>query len=126
MMHSMKRWFFWTAVLLPMAAFADAVDLEVGETKKVDVGISRGVMCDDLSVIAVDMETDDKSQTNKVVITGLKPGSTLCRAGRIAEGNPQRMLEVTVHEKSKGAPKPAEKKPPGEDKPTPEKSPSEE
>ena len=73
---------FTLAVLLAAAsAFADgAVTVEVGKTATVDVGMAKGLNCDDLSVADVQIRTRS-AQTNELVITGLKPGKTWCRAG---------------------------------------------
>ncbi len=93
-------------LLLPLAvmlfaatAWADAaVRVPVGKTTTVDVGFARGLNCDDLSVADVQIRTVSK-QTNQLVITGLKPGRTLCRVGSPSTG-PTLLVNIVVVEKS--------------------------
>jgi hypothetical protein len=70
------------AVLLSASStWADgSVTVEVGKTKRVDVGLSQGLNCDDLSVADVSIRNRSAEQ-NELVIVGLKPGRTTCRAG---------------------------------------------
>ena len=73
--------FALAAFLAATAAFADgAVTVEVGKTATVDVGLAKGLNCDDLSVADVQIRTRS-AETNQLVVTGLKPGKTWCRAG---------------------------------------------
>jgi hypothetical protein len=95
-MHVMKRWIVLLCLFLPVAALAD-VDIAVGDVREVDVGIARGVFCDDLSVISAEMTTDNDTQRNKVTFKGLKVGRTECRVGNVALGSPSMLIRVSVH-----------------------------
>jgi hypothetical protein len=90
----------WMVLLLPALAWAVGVELAVGQTQVLDVGASRGLVCDDLSIVSVELKTDPESNTNKVTLKGLKPGNTTCRAGNVALGSPVRIFEVSVHTKA--------------------------
>jgi hypothetical protein len=69
------------AFLAASLAFADdSVTVEVGKTTTVDVGLAKGLNCDDLTVAQVEIRTRS-AENNQLVITGLKPGKTWCRAG---------------------------------------------
>jgi hypothetical protein len=92
----MRRWIFLLTLLLPALALAD-VDIAVGETREFDVGISRGVVCDDLSIVSADMTTDTDTQSNRVIFKGLKVGRTECRVGNVALGSPTKLIRVSVH-----------------------------
>jgi hypothetical protein len=99
------------ALFIPAAAMADSVTLEVGATRKVNVGMARGLFCDDNTIVAGSIATDESGQANIVTLTGLSPGSTLCRAGDVALGA-TRVISVTV---TKAKPKqPAKQEPPGD------------
>ena len=69
------------ALLAGVALAQTVVEVQVGATVRQDVGYARGVRCDDLSIINVEMSTDTNRNTNVLSITGLKAGRTLCRAG---------------------------------------------
>ena len=62
-----------------------SVTVQVGATTTVDVGLAKGLNCDDLSVADVQIRTRSK-ENNELVITGLKPGRTACRAGTSLSG----------------------------------------
>jgi hypothetical protein len=80
------------ALLLTAPALADAyVTVEMDKTVKVDVGLASGLNCDDLSVARVEIRAQSP-HNNQLVVTGLKPGVTACRAGM-----PQAGATVLVH-----------------------------
>jgi hypothetical protein len=95
-MHPVKRWIALLCLLLPAIALAD-VDIAIGDTREVDVGIMRGVVCDDLSIVSVEMTTNKDTQTNRVIFKGLKVGRTECRVGDVAMGSPSMLVRVSVH-----------------------------
>jgi hypothetical protein len=68
-----------------VASADDSVTVEVGRTANVDVGLAKGLNCDDLTVAQVEIRTRS-AQNNQLVITGLKPGKTWCRAGTATAG----------------------------------------
>ena len=73
-------------VLTASLARADgSVTVAVGKTTTVDVGLAKGLNCDDLTVAEVNIRTRS-AETNELVITGLKPGKTWCRAGSSTAG----------------------------------------
>jgi len=60
---------------------ARAVELQVGKTAKIDVGLSRGLNCDDPSVVDAKLvESKDKKHL-VLVLKGKVAGETYCRAG---------------------------------------------
>jgi hypothetical protein len=63
----------------------NSVTLDVGQTTTVDVGLAKGLNCDDLTVAQVEIRTRS-ADNNELVITGLKPGKTWCRAGTASAG----------------------------------------
>lgn len=87
------------AVLLTAAlAWADgSVTVVVGKTVTVDVGLAKGLDCDDLTVADVSIRTRN-SENNELVITGLKPGKTWCRAGSSVSGATA-LVHIVVLEK---------------------------
>ena len=56
------------------------VKLKVGQTKMLNVGLSIGLACDDTTVVQAELQATSPSE-NTLVLTGLKPGKTACRAG---------------------------------------------
>ena len=70
------------------------VEVEVGKTVSVDVGMLRGIHCDNLDIIKVDLVTKDETH-NHFVVTGVEAGSTLCRIGTQL-GTPYRVYDVHV------------------------------
>ena len=93
----------WTLVLslaAPAALATDAdegilsANLRVGETSAVEVGPAIGSVCDDPAVVKAEM-TAGTATNNKLVLTGLKVGTTLCRAGSDQLGY-KRFVRVTV------------------------------
>ena len=97
----LQRFTFLLLLALPAVARAEATELAVGETVKVDVGIARGVTCDDVSIVSADITTDETTKSNTVILKGLTPGETDCRAGNAAFGKPSRFIHVKVHAKAK-------------------------
>ena len=60
---------------------ARRVQVEVGKTAKVGVGLSRGLNCDDLAVVDAKLApTTDKKEV-VLVLKGKAVGETYCRAG---------------------------------------------
>jgi hypothetical protein len=75
---------------------ARQVELEVGKSTKVDVGLSRGLNCDDLSVVDAKLEpTKDKKEV-VLVLKGKAAGETYCRAGTSL--GPTVLVHITVVE----------------------------
>jgi len=60
---------------------AQQVEVEVGHTVKIDVGQAGGLNCDDLGVVEAKLVTSKDKKHNTLVLKGLAPGSTYCRAG---------------------------------------------
>jgi hypothetical protein len=80
------------ALLETATVLADTfVTVEMDKTVRVDVGLANGLNCDDLSVARVEIRAQSP-QNNQLVVTGLKPGVTACRAGL-----PQGGATVLVH-----------------------------
>jgi hypothetical protein len=70
------------------------VTVAVAETVAVDVGTLIGFVCDDLTIVKGEMKT--KSETmNSFSVTGLAPGTTLCRVGTEPQ-RPRLMFEIHV------------------------------
>jgi hypothetical protein len=101
----MTRRLVWLAALAPAVALAQSVTVEVGGTAKVNVGIARGVLCTDSSIVSATSDTDKTGESNVVTLTGLEVGTTTCRAGNVALGSVH-VIEVTVKPKQKPKPKP--------------------
>jgi len=88
------------AVLLAtsLASADDSVTVEVGKTTTVDVGLAKGLNCDDLTVAQVVIRTRS-AENNQLVITGLKPGKTWCRAG-LPNAGATALVHIVVVEKN--------------------------
>jgi hypothetical protein len=72
------------------------ITLRVGQTLSFDVGYAMGSFCDDPTIARAAM-LDSTFESNAFVITGLKAGTTLCRAGRIDDAaRPSYLFEVRV------------------------------
>jgi hypothetical protein len=87
-------------VVLLTAGFASAdnsVTVDVGQTTTVDVGLAKGLNCDDLTVAQVEIR-NRSADNNELVITGLKPGKTWCRAGTPTAGA-SALVHIRVVEK---------------------------
>jgi hypothetical protein len=88
----------------PAAAEGIRVDVELGDTAKVDVGTLTGLHCDDVTIIKVDLVTRD-DEHNDLVVTGVAVGTTLCRVGTAAQQ--ARLYDIHVIPKAKRAPRPS-------------------
>jgi hypothetical protein len=60
---------------------ARAVELQVGKTAKIDVGLSHGLNCDDLSVVDAKLVSSKDKKHLVLVLKGKAAGDTYCRAG---------------------------------------------
>jgi hypothetical protein len=93
-----------------MATAADdgvmGLSVKVGETRSIDVGMAIGLVCDDLSIAKIELKAGNNT-SNRLVVTGLKLGSTLCRVGNDGQGK-KTMVQITVTPPGSGAdaPKP--------------------
>ncbi len=69
-------------VLAQQAPVASGVQvhLQVGQQKVLNVGLAMGLMCDDGTVVQAELRPASNSE-NELVLVGLKPGKTSCRAG---------------------------------------------
>ena len=87
------------AVLLStsLAWAGGTVSVEVGKTTTFEVGHAKGLNCDDLEVAQVEIR-NASPETNELVITGLKPGTTFCRAGTAGSGATT-LVKIVVFEK---------------------------
>jgi len=75
---------------------ATQVQLEVGKTAKVDVGLAQGLNCDDLSVVDAKLQSSKDKKHLVLVLKGTAPGDTYCRAGTGL--GPTVLVHVTVVE----------------------------
>ena len=75
---------------------ARQVELEVGKSTKVDVGLSRGLNCDDLSVVDAKFESTKDKKELVLVLKGKAAGETYCRAGTGL--GPTVLIHITVVE----------------------------
>ena len=73
---------------------ATPLTVEVGQRVERKVGIAIGAQCDDPTIVRAAMETR-RDDLNVYVATGLRPGTTLCRAG-IDPNRYSVVYEVTV------------------------------
>jgi hypothetical protein len=91
--------------MAPSRAVADddapeTITVEVGKTVSREVGYAMGHLCDDETIVHAEMQ-NGTPDNNLFVVTGLKAGTTMCRAGTV-QNRPQILFQVTVI-----APKPA-------------------
>lgn len=56
------------------------VKLHVGEQKVFNVGLAMGLVCNDGTVVQAELRPASDTE-NELVLLGLKPGQTACRAG---------------------------------------------
>ena len=56
------------------------VKLQVGQQKVLNVGLAMGLVCNDGTVVQADLRPISDTE-NELVLVGLKPGKTACRAG---------------------------------------------
>jgi hypothetical protein len=71
-----------------------SLTVKVGATASEDVGYANGLVCDDLTIITARLEAESPS-SNRLYVTGVKPGSTSCRAGT-AGVSPVVLVRITV------------------------------
>ena len=57
------------------------VEVQVGKTAKVGVGLAQGLNCDDLSVVEPKLVPSKDKKQVVLVLKGKAPGDTYCRAG---------------------------------------------
>ena len=83
----------------PQNAAADPVvgetslEVAVGSTASLDVGFARGLICDDPLIVRAEIRAASPT-SNRLFVTGLRRGVTLCRAG--TQGLPTVLVHVTV------------------------------
>lgn len=70
------------------------IEVAVGEAVARDVGFAMGLLCDDLSIVQVDLRASTP-ESNTFVVTGVQEGTTLCRVGT-ALGRPSFVFEIHV------------------------------
>ena len=83
--------------LLAGSALADdpqRIDVAVGQTVERDVGFAIGLLCDDLSIVRADLRASTP-ESNTFSVTGVKEGTTMCRAGT-APTRPTFVFEIHV------------------------------
>jgi hypothetical protein len=56
------------------------VKLHVGQQKVLNVGLAMGLVCNDGTVVQAELRSTSDTE-NEMVLVGLKPGKTACRAG---------------------------------------------
>lgn len=83
-------------VVPALARAEDRVPLtvEVGATLTEKVGYAMGHLCDDEAIASGEMK-NGTPEDNLFVVTGKKPGTTLCRAGTVQD-RPTILFEITV------------------------------
>ncbi len=68
--------------------------VELGKSVSTKVGFAMGHLCDDETIVRAEMKNGTLDD-NLFVVTGLKLGTTLCRAGTVQE-RPTLLYEITV------------------------------
>lgn len=94
------------ATSVGVASAQDALPLvvEVGKTVEVEVGFAMGHVCDDNSILRAEMRNKNPA-TNVFVVTGVKVGTTLCRAGTNSiQDRPSFLFQVSVVEAQANTP----------------------
>ncbi len=71
-----------------------ALAVEVGQTVSREVGFAMGHLCDDKSIVRAEMK-NGTPENNLFVVTGIQPGTTLCRVG-VVLSRPTILFEITV------------------------------
>ncbi len=71
------------------------VALVVGQTVELPVGWALGYICDDTAILRAELYNRDP-YTNIFAITGIEPGTTLCRVGTNQLGATSYLFEVVV------------------------------
>lgn len=72
------------------------VEVQVGKTAKLDVGLAQGLNCDDLSVVDAKLVSSKEKKNLFLVLKGKAAGETYCRAGTGL--GPTVLVHVTVVE----------------------------
>ena len=94
------RWLVLSALLVTAvpagAEDREPLEVEVGQTVSREVGYAMGYLCDDETILHAEMR-NGTPDNNLFVVTGKKPGTTLCRAGTV-ENRPTVLFEVKVIE----------------------------
>ena len=75
---------------------ARQVEIRVGKTAKVDVGLAQGLNCDDLAVVDAKLVSSNDKTHLVLVMKGKAVGETYCRAGTGL--GPTVLVHVTVVE----------------------------
>ena len=70
------------------------VEIQVGKTARLDVGLASGLNCDDLSVVDARLESSKDKKTLVLILKGKAAGDTYCRAGTGL--GPTVLIHVTV------------------------------
>lgn len=86
-----------TLALVAAAVRADEpphLDVAVGRTVEHDVGIAMGLRCDDVSIARIALR-ERSPASNVLVVTGVAPGTTMCRVGLVV-GRPTYLFEIRV------------------------------
>ena len=78
----------------PVVASGVKVTLKVGEQKVLNVGLAMGLVCNDGTVVQAELRPTSATE-NELVLTGLKPGRTACRAGT-ANVSRSKLVNITV------------------------------
>ncbi len=73
--------------------------VEIGQTVSREVGFAMGHLCDDETVVHAEMK-NGTLENNLFVVTGKKPGTTLCRAG-VVQDRPTMLFAITVTARKK-------------------------
>ena len=60
---------------------AHEVEVQVGKTAKVDVGLAQGLNCDDLTVVDAKLVSSKDKKHLVLTLKGKAAGETYCRAG---------------------------------------------
>ena len=70
------------------------IDVAVGETVELEVGFAIGLLCDDVTILHAELRASTPA-SNLFRVTGVKPGTTMCRVGT-APFRPTYVFEIHV------------------------------
>ncbi|HEY1335123.1 MAG TPA: hypothetical protein VGF31_12760 [Myxococcaceae bacterium] len=73
---------------------AQEVEVQVGKTAKLDVGLAQGLNCDDLTVVEAKLTSSKDKKHLVLTLKGKAAGETYCRAGTGL--GPTVLVRVTV------------------------------
>ena len=73
---------------------AQSVEIQVGKTAQVDVGLASGLNCDDLAVVDAKLQSSKDKKHLVLTLKGKAAGETYCRAGTGL--GPTVLIHVTV------------------------------